>query len=114
MANTNSSGKTPQKKSHELLERAYNACLADGFSPFDELNPYAPQSAVVECARRTMQRREDIRNALRKGQIVENKDAYNGQDPHGVFHRVLRQAGFDFARNNDDETIAAPALVDAS
>lgn len=103
-----------RKNANILLERTYNTCLSDGFAPFEESNPYAENSAVLECARRSQVKRDIIAGYLRQGVIVEDTDNYNDKDPHGVFMRTLRRAGVELTAPEDGAHKELSGPVDVS
>lgn len=95
--------KSPEKKKNiEIIERVYNTCLSYGFTPWDDNAPYAPGSAIVQCARLTQQKREKINDYLREGLIVEEIANYNPGNPHDLLLRSLRQAGVDLGKPQEE------------
>ncbi|MDD3371637.1 MAG: hypothetical protein PHE27_07430 [Alphaproteobacteria bacterium] len=95
MAESQKKPRNPSKKIIEVYERVYNTCLLNGFKPLDEHEPFAPGSALVQCARLTQQKREKILGFLKEGLIVEALDNYNEENPHEILIRSLRVAGVD-------------------
>jgi hypothetical protein len=89
-----------KKKAHELYENVYNSCLSDGFTPWDEKNPYTLGSALIECARRTGHPKEKINEFLSEGLIVEENERFNPDDPHKSFVTSLRNAGVELTSDD--------------
>lgn len=84
-----------KKSDLPLIERILNRVIADGFRPYAPDADLMPSDAVLETARRLDLPADIILALLANGDLRQNEQRYNGQDPFASLRKTWLDAGFE-------------------